>query len=84
MDVNEIIYETIAEVADGSVARVLTAALRGYGFHPLARDDEGPFGLPSFTTNNGFPVEVPQAEAADARALAEALIADMTGRKSAT
>ena len=80
----EIIYETIAEVADGSIARVLTAALRGYGFHPLQRDDEGPFGLPSFTTYNGFPVEVPEAEAADARLLVQSLLADMTGRKSAT
>jgi hypothetical protein len=80
----EIVYETIAEVADLSVARVLVAALRGYGFHPLARDDEGPFGLPGFTTPAGLPIEVPQAEAADAGVLARDLLADMTGRKSAT
>jgi hypothetical protein len=80
----EVIYETIAEVSDTGMARVLVAALRGYGFHPLERDDEGPFGLAAFTTQRGLPVEVPEAEATDARALAEALLADMAGRKSAT
>ncbi len=80
----ETIYEKIAEVADASVARVLVAALRGYGFHPLARDDAGPFGLPGFTTFRGLPIEVPEQEATDARALATALLADMVGRKSAT
>jgi len=79
-----IIYETIAEVGDAGMARVLVAALRGYGFHPLQRDDEGPFGLPGFATQKGMPIEVPEAEAADARALAAALLADMRDRKSAT
>jgi hypothetical protein len=65
--------------------------LRGYGFHPLGRDDEGVFGLTSLTTLNGAPIEVPEAEAADARVLASALLKDMVsaatpaaGRKSAT
>jgi hypothetical protein len=79
-----VIYETIAEVSDASMARVLVAALRGYGFHPLQRDDEGPFGLPGFATQKGMPIEVPEAEAADARPLAAALLADMSNRKSAT
>jgi hypothetical protein len=79
-----VIYETIAEVSDAGMARVLVAALRGYGFHPLQRDDEGPFGLPGFATQKGMPIEVPEAEAADARALAAALLADMGDRKSAT
>jgi hypothetical protein len=72
-------YETIAEVADPAVARVLLAALRGYGFHPLERDDEGVFGMASLATLNGAPIEVPVAEAADARALAKALLKDMLG-----
>jgi hypothetical protein len=77
-------YVTIAEVGDANMARVLVAALRGYGFHPLERDDEGPFGLPGFATERGMPIEVPEAEAADARALAAALLADMADPKSAT
>lgn len=76
-------YETIAEVGDADMARVLTTALRGYGFHPLERDDAGPFALGAFT-QRGFPIEVPEAEAGDARALAAALLADMGDRKSAT
>jgi hypothetical protein len=70
-------YETIAQVADPAVARVLVAALRGYGFHPLARDDEGVFGMASLATLKGAPIEVPVAEAAEARALADALLKDM-------
>lgn len=81
---HEVIYETIAEVPDAAMAQVLVAALRGYGFHPLARDDAGPFALAGFTTQRGLPIEVPQAEASDARLLAEALLRDMSGRKSAT
>jgi hypothetical protein len=76
-------YETIAEVEDAGVERVLVAALRGYGFHPLQRDDSGPFALGA-SIGRGFPVEVPEAEPNDARALAASLLADMAGRKSAT
>jgi hypothetical protein len=75
--VAEIIYETIAEVADPSMVRVLVAALRGYGFHPLNRDDEGVFGIPVLTGTRGAPIEVPEHEAADARVLANALLRDM-------
>jgi hypothetical protein len=71
--------ETIAAIADPAVARVLIAALRGYGCHPLERDDEGVFGMASLATLKGAPVEVPVAEAADARALANALLKDMLG-----
>ncbi|HTJ57789.1 MAG TPA: hypothetical protein VL418_09540 [Devosiaceae bacterium] len=75
---NEIVYETIAEVASPSVVEVLVAALRGYGFHPLVRDDAN--GLPGISSLSlrGTPIEVPEAEAADARVLAEALLRDMT------
>ena len=74
----EIVYETIAEVADPSVMRVLISALRGYGFHPLQRDDEGVFGIAALAGLKGAPVEVPEDEAADARTLARSLLADMT------
>ena len=72
-------------IADPAIARVLVAALRGYGFHPLARDLDGPPGMPGYTGVRGLPVEVPQGEAADARPLVAALLTDMqAGRKSAT
>lgn len=74
----EIVYETIAEVADPAVLQVLISALRGYGFHPLQRDDGGVFGIPSLAGLRGAPVEVPEAEAADARILAVSLLKDMT------
>jgi hypothetical protein len=76
------VYETIAEVADDAVMRVLVAALQGYGFHPLARNDQGPFGMPGYITAKGWPVEVPEREAADARVLAEALLRDMAAGTS--
>ncbi|MDR3471794.1 MAG: hypothetical protein P4M09_08920 [Devosia sp.] len=75
----EIVYETIAEIADPAVVRVLIAALRGYGFHPLDRDDEGVFGIPALTGLRGAPIEVPEGEAADARILAQSLLKDMMG-----
>ncbi len=70
-------YETIVKVADPSMARVLVAALEGYGFHPLQRDNDGPPGLPGFTGLSGLPIDVPSEEAADARVLANALLKDM-------
>ena len=73
----EITYETIAEVSDPSVMRVLISALRGYGFHPLQRDDDGVFGMAALAGLKGAPVEVPEEEAADARSLAHSLLADM-------
>jgi hypothetical protein len=74
---NEIVYETIAEIADPAVARVLVAALQGYGFHPMARDHDGLPGLPGVTGLKGLPIEVPESEAADARILARSLLDDM-------
>jgi len=75
---NEIVYETIAEIADPSIARVLVAALRGYGFHPMPREDFS--GVPGMAVldTKGLPIEVPEAEAADARVLVASLLTDMT------
>ena len=73
----EIVFETIVKVADPAIARVLVAALQGYGFHPLARDIDGPPGLPGFTGLTGLPIDVPSHEAADARVLAADLLKDM-------
>jgi len=74
----EIVYETIAEIADPSIARVLIAALKGYGFHPMPREDFS--GVPGIAVldTKGLPIEVPEAEAADARVLAASLLKDMT------
>jgi hypothetical protein len=82
--VDEIIYVTIAEVADPGTARVLVAALRGYGFHPMSRNAFSSFPGVEGLEGKGAPIEVPEAEAADARVLAMSLLSDMTGRKSAT
>lgn len=72
-------FETIAEVADPSVARVLVAALKAHGFHPLEGGDSGLPGVPRLFSE-GIAVEVPEEEAADARLLAEALLREMAGR----
>jgi hypothetical protein len=67
---------TIAEIADPSRARVLIAALRAHGFNPEDGADGLP-GLPGVYGARGVAIRVPEAEAADARLLAEALLAEM-------
>ena len=76
----DIDFETIAEVDDPAIARVLVAALQGYGFHPMARDNDGLPGMPGVMGLRGLPIEVPASEAADARRLADSLLADMRRR----
>ena len=71
------VFETIAEIDDPNVVRILVAALKGYGFHPLDRDNDGPPGLPGFTGFKGLPISVPEGEAAEARVLTESLLRDM-------
>jgi hypothetical protein len=71
-------YQTIAHVEDPSMARVLLAALRAHGFHPLQSADGGLPGLPSLFGPQGLPVEVPEEEARDATVLARELLKDMT------
>ena len=73
-------FEIIAEVSDSSVARVLTVALRAHGFHPLEGGEGGLPGFPGVFAQKGIAIEVPEEEARDARALAEALLAEMNAR----
>lgn len=70
-------FETIAASHDASVVRVLVAALRAHGFHPLEGGEDGLPGMPGVTGADGIPVRVPAAEARDAKLLAEALLEEM-------
>jgi hypothetical protein len=70
-------FETIAETSDPAVARVLITALKAHGFHPLEGGDNGLPGMPGVFGPKGIPVQVPEDEARDAKALAEALLKDM-------
>jgi hypothetical protein len=70
-------FETIAEIADPAAARVLILALKAHGFHPLEGGDSGLPGLPGVFGPKGVAIEVPEAEAEDARLLAQTLIKDM-------
>ena len=72
-------YETIAEIEDPSVARVLIIALKAHGFHPREGADSGLPGLPGVYGPKGIPIELPEEEAEDGKVLAEALIKDMQG-----
>jgi hypothetical protein len=71
-------FTSIIEVKDLSVARVLVTALKAHGFHPLEGGEAGLPGMPGILGARGvIAVQVPEAEAADARLLAEALVAEM-------
>lgn len=72
-------YEIIATVDNPSTARVLAAALRAHGFHPLEQGEGGLPGLPNLFGPDGVPVQVPEAEAADGRLLAADLLREMMG-----
>lgn len=73
-------FETIAEVSDPSVARVLMTALKAHGFHPLEGGESGLPGLPGVFGPKGVPIAVPEEEAGDAKVLAEALLKEMVAR----
>ena len=62
-------FETIAEVADPSAARVLILALKAHGFHPLEGGESGLPGMPGVFGPKGVAIQVPDEEAADARVL---------------
>lgn len=72
-------FETIVEVADPAAARVLIAALKAHGFHPMEGGDRGLPGLPGVYGPRGIPIEVPEEEADDAKVLADDLLRDMQG-----
>jgi len=71
-------FETIIEVEDISVARVLVVALKAHGFHPLENGEMGLPGMPGITgIRGGFLIKVPEQEADDARVLAQDLLDEM-------
>ena len=70
-------FETIAEVSDTAIARVLITALRAHGFHPLESGDDGLPGFAGVIGPNGIPISVPEDEAGDAKLLAEDLLREM-------
>ncbi|MGV3651355.1 MAG: hypothetical protein ACO1OK_08010 [Devosia sp.] len=72
-------FETVAEIADPSQARVLITALKAHGFHPLEGGENGLPGLPGVYGARGIAIAVPDAEARDARLLLGDLIDDMGG-----
>ena len=72
-------YQTVAQIEDPAVARVLIAALKAHGFHPLEGPEHGLPGLAGVYGPKGIPIELPVDEVADGRLLAEALVADMRG-----
>lgn len=71
--------EVIAQVEDPSMARVLIAALKAHGFHPLEIGDGGLPGLTGLFGKPGTPIQVPDDEAGDARVLANDLLREMLG-----
>ena len=73
-------YETIAHVSDPALARVLIAALKAHGFHPLEGGQNGLPGLPGVVAPKGIPIDVPDEEAADGKLLAEDLLKEMLKR----
>jgi len=74
------LYETVAEIEDPSVARVLIAALKAHGFHPKEGGENGLPGLAGVYGPKGIAIELPEEEAADGKILADALVAEMVKR----
>jgi hypothetical protein len=74
------VFETIAELKDPSVARVLIAALKAHGFHPREGGESGLPGLPGVYAPRGIAIELPEDEAKDGKLLADELIKDMLAR----
>ena len=70
-------FAPVAQVRDPSVARVMLVALRAHGFHPLDMRDGGLPGVPNLFGPDGFTIEVPEDEVADATILVGELLKDM-------
>lgn len=64
---------------DPSLARVLIAALKAHGFHPLEAGEGGLPGVTDAFFGKGIPIMVPEDEAADGKLLAEDLLKQMRG-----
>lgn len=75
-------FAPIVQVKSRSTAQVLMVALRAHGFHPLDPREGGLPGVPNMFGPEGFVVEVPEDEAADATLLATDLLKDMEGSAS--
>ena len=73
-------FETIVELKDPSVARVLIAALKAHGFHPREGGESGLPGLPGVYAPRGIAIELPEDEAKDGKLLADELVRDMLAR----
>lgn len=73
-------YETITYVSDPALARVLIAALKAHGFHPLESGENGLPGLPGVVGPKGIAIQVPDEEAREGKILAEDLLRDMLRR----
>ena len=71
-------FEISAHVDDPARARVLIAALKAHGFHPLEESDGLP-GLPGVIGPRGIPISVRESEAGDAKVLADDLLRQMRG-----
>ncbi|MCW5723152.1 MAG: hypothetical protein KIS86_18625 [Devosia sp.] len=76
-------YQTIAQIRDSSVARILVVALRAHGFHPLDPRDGGLPGVRPMFGTEGIRIDVPENEAEDATILLEDLLKDMEGASPA-
>jgi hypothetical protein len=72
-------FETIAQVRDAGVARIVLVALRAHGFHPLEPSDGGLPGVPNLFGPEGIGIDVPESEVADATVLVQQLLKDMSG-----
>jgi hypothetical protein len=70
-------FQPVIQVKSQSQARILLVALRAHGFHPLEPREGGLPGMPNLFGADGFILEVPEEEAADAQLLAEELLKDM-------
>lgn len=75
-------FAPIVQVKSRSIAQVLMVALRAHDFHPLDPREGGLPGVPNLFGPEGFVVEVPEDEAADATILATDLLRDMDGSAS--
>ena len=73
-------YETIVHVSELAQARVLIAALKAHGFHPLEGGQNGLPGMPGVVEPRGIAIQVPDEEARDGKLLADDLLKQMRAR----